>query len=201
MYTVFKTSLFLASFASLLTFTTGTSCRKVPMGCPYYNPQMMCPEQEPKCIDSTQCTGGQICCRINCVGSQCVDPVKPGSCPPNTMMCVQPSPGLPYPGMCTKDSDCPCQQKCCYTCPGPTCMNPNWKLTNAHRKRIYLFRGLLILNRIDTFINKTIVQHPNNIHIQYIFIKCGTRRLNYFHSNCILFLFLFVHCSNYITCF
>jgi hypothetical protein len=46
-----------------------------------------------------------------------------GTCPPNIYMCMN---GQKVHNDCTCDDDCPVSQKCCFRCPGDTCVQPNW---------------------------------------------------------------------------
>ncbi|XP_073480905.1 uncharacterized protein [Aquarana catesbeiana] len=78
------------------------------------------------CVNDVDCEGHQKCCSELCV-NKCRDPVgeptvdKPGSCPVPPERCFK-APRLD--GICTKDHQCPGQQKCCvrlceYDCVAP----------------------------------------------------------------------------------
>ncbi|KAM9316952.1 uncharacterized protein PAF06_008045 isoform 2-T2 [Gastrophryne carolinensis] len=91
-----------------------------PGSCPI--PQTRCapPFPIPKCKNDYDCDGKQKCCTPWC-GKECTDPDvcdgqppnRPGSCPPNNMMCL---PNKKDVNKCEKDCQCPEGQKCCPGC-------------------------------------------------------------------------------------
>lgn len=125
-----KISVIVTTFITIYQLQQAAGAVKCPFvgtGCPAINTELMCPAiyREPGCTDTSPCPKGQICCKVNCGGVECVYPEKPGACPPNTRKCIQWPPGEPYSNMCATDANCPCQQKCCASCPGPQCMAPD----------------------------------------------------------------------------
>ncbi|KAB0800821.1 hypothetical protein PPYR_06560 [Photinus pyralis] len=80
------------------------------------------------CDGDHQCAGDAKCCRTNCYGLVCVDPIldtappasqKPGSCPPRLKLSI-------CTATCANDYSCSGNTKCCHTeCGGTVCTQPN----------------------------------------------------------------------------